>query len=75
MRGAINPSSRPLADAYLQRLEEVIVKAQEYAPKAIREKVLEWYLQRLTCGVGSLTRCVLASRIARLCRMPGEQND
>ena len=33
----------PLADAYLQGPEEVIIKAQEYARKAIREKVLESY--------------------------------
>ena len=33
----------PLADAYLNGPEEVIINAQEYARKAIREKVLESY--------------------------------
>jgi hypothetical protein len=40
----------PLADAYLQGPEEVIVKAQEYALKAIREKVLESYRNGQNAG-------------------------
>jgi hypothetical protein len=33
----------PLADAYLNGPEEVIINAQEFARKAIRTKVLESY--------------------------------
>lgn len=40
----------PLADAYLRGPEEVIVKAQEYAHKAIREKVLESYRNGQNAG-------------------------
>jgi len=40
----------PLADAYLQGPEEVIINAQEYARKAIREKVLESYRNGQAAG-------------------------
>jgi hypothetical protein len=40
----------PLADAYLRGPEEVIVKTQEYARKAIREKVLESYRNGQNAG-------------------------
>ena len=40
----------PLADAYLHGPEEVIIKAQEYARKAIRAKVLESYRNGQSAG-------------------------
>lgn len=40
----------PLADAYLQGPEEVIIDAQEYVRKAIREKVLESYRNGQAAG-------------------------
>jgi hypothetical protein len=40
----------PLAWAYGTGLEEVIIKAQEYARKAIREKVLESYRNGQSAG-------------------------
>jgi|GEM_PF-4533083 len=40
----------PLADAYLRGPEEVIINAQEYARKAIREKVLESYRNGQNAG-------------------------
>jgi len=40
----------PLADAYLQGPEEVIIRAQELARKAIREKVLESYRNGQAAG-------------------------
>lgn len=40
----------PLADAYLRGPEEVIITAQEYARKAIREKVLESYRNGQNAG-------------------------
>jgi PHD/YefM family antitoxin component YafN of YafNO toxin-antitoxin module len=39
-----------LADAYLNGPEEVIINAQEYARKAIREKVLESYRNGQAAG-------------------------
>ena len=40
----------PLSDAYLRGPEEVIVKAEDYARKAIREKVLESYRNGQNAG-------------------------
>ena len=40
----------PLADAYLNGPEEVIINAQEYARKAIRTKVLESYRNGQAAG-------------------------
>ena len=40
----------PLADAYLNGPEEVIIRAQELARKAIREKVLESYRNGQNAG-------------------------
>ena len=40
----------PLANAYLNGSEEVIITAQEYARKAIREKVLESYRNGQAAG-------------------------
>lgn len=40
----------PLADAYLNGPEEVIKNAQEYARKAIRDKVLESYRNGQNAG-------------------------
>ena len=40
----------PLADAYLNGPEEVIINAQEYAHKAIRTKVLESYRNGQAAG-------------------------
>jgi hypothetical protein len=40
----------PLADAYLNGPEEVIIDAQEFARKAIREKVLESYRNGQSAG-------------------------
>jgi hypothetical protein len=40
----------PLADAYLNGPEEVIINAQEYARKAIRAKVLESYRNGQAAG-------------------------
>lgn len=40
----------PLADAYLRGPEEVIIRAQELARKAIREKVLESYRNGQNAG-------------------------
>ena len=40
----------PLADAYLNGPEEVIINAQEYTRKAIREKVLESYRNGQNAG-------------------------
>jgi hypothetical protein len=40
----------PLADAYLNGPEEVIINAQEYARKAIRAKVLESYRNGQSAG-------------------------
>jgi hypothetical protein len=40
----------PLAGAYSTGLEEVIIKAQEYARRAIRQKVLESYRNGQNAG-------------------------
>jgi hypothetical protein len=40
----------PLADAYINGPEEVIINAQEYARKAIRAKVLESYRNGQAAG-------------------------
>ena len=40
----------PLTDAYLRGPEEVIIRAQELARKAIREKVLESYRNGQNAG-------------------------
>ena len=40
----------PLADAYINGPEEVIIRAQEYARKAIRTKVLESYRNGQAAG-------------------------
>jgi hypothetical protein len=40
----------PLADAYLNGPEEVIINAQEYVRKAIRTKVLESYRNGQAAG-------------------------
>lgn len=46
----------PLADAYLNGPEEVIISAQEYARKAIREKVLESYRNGQNAGPRTFSR-------------------
>jgi hypothetical protein len=40
----------PLADAYIHGPEEVIITAQEYARKSIRQKVLESYRNGQAAG-------------------------
>jgi len=46
----------PLADAYLNGPEEVIINAQEYARRAIREKVLESYRNGQAAGPRKFSR-------------------